>query len=390
MGVYRDKSSGNYGIRFQYYSREFKKIIGPDKRAAEIALQEVKNDIRIKKLAGQKWEGFQKLQRDTTPRTFADAAKDYMEERATNKPSTMVGYRSILNRHLLPVFGKIPLSAITSSQLKKFQAKLSDGRSERRVNGIMQLLRSILDQEYKEGRIDRDPSISVKRQEEPKADIDPLSEEELDLVLGNIDKHYRPLFTTLAFTGARPNEIIALRWSDIDWQGKSISITKGRVRGNEGKPKTRSSVRVIPFPARVEEALKEVKASGIASLDDYIFLSKKGKPIDKHLDRIWARALKQSGLRHRPSYQLRHTFATQCIIKGFPLPFIAKVLGHSTIDTLIRHYAGWIDSATKQYEDQLRNAFANQSVLNENSQEQKSYRKPEGRHSQALLRMAQS
>ena len=62
-------------------------------------------------------------------------------------------------------------------------------------------------------------------------------------------------------------------------------------------------------------------------------------------------------MRHRPSYQLRHTFATQRIIKSFPLPFIAKVLGHSTIDTLIRHYAGWIDQATKEQERKLVESF---------------------------------
>ncbi|MFX7776418.1 tyrosine-type recombinase/integrase, partial [Acinetobacter baumannii] len=76
---------------------------------------------------------------------------------------------------------------------------------------------------------------------------------------------------------------------------------------------------------------------------------------------MWARALKAAGIRHRPSYQLRHTFATQCIIKGLPLPYVAKVLGHSTIDTLIRHYAGWVDNVTKEHDEILKQAFASKS-----------------------------
>jgi integrase len=55
------------------------------------------------------------------------------------------------------------------------------------------------------------------------------------------------IFVTLAYTGARPNELQALRFRDIDWVNKTISITKGRVRGVDGKPKTKSSIRTIPI-----------------------------------------------------------------------------------------------------------------------------------------------
>jgi integrase len=137
--------------------------------------------------------------------------------------------------------------------------------------------------------------------------------------------------------------MLALRWADIDWNKKSINIPKGRVRGHEATPKTKSSIREIPMLPPAEQALLQLRGGSVRSSDDYVFTKRNGEPIDKHLDRIRVRALRQAGMRHRPSYQLRHTFATQCIIKGFPLPFVAKVLGHSTIDTLIRHCAGWID-----------------------------------------------
>lgn len=89
----------------------------------------------------------------------------------------------------------------------------------------------------------------------------------------------------------------------------------------------------------------------------YVFTKPDGKPIDKHLDRIWTRALKKAGLRHRPAYQLRHTFATQRIVDGFSLTYVAKVLGHSTIESLVRHYAGWVDSATQENDEKLRNSI---------------------------------
>ena len=100
----------------------------------------------------------------------------------------------------------------------------------------------------------------------------------------------------------------------------------------------------------------------LRSKDGYVFVDPKGQPIDKHLDRIWVKALKRAGMRHRPSYQLRHTFATQAIIMGFPVPYIAKILGHSTIDTIIRNYTGWIDAYTKENDSKLSNAFKNARI----------------------------
>ncbi len=359
MGVLKNKTTGNYYIRVKHHGREHEKVIGTDKRAAEIALKEIKNEIQMAKLAGQGWEGFQKMQKEQRPRTFKEAAEDYLEERTHFKSSSVSAFKSIATGHLIPEFGNYSLKSITDSHLRKYQGRLAAKVSASRVNTIMQLLRSILSQEYKAGRLDRDPSLAVRRMQEPKTKIDPLSEEELEQVFANIEEHYRPLFITLAFTGARPNELLALRWNDIDWKSKGISITKGRVRGAEGLPKTKSGERVVPMAPRVEQALNTLKQlpNKVVSANGYIFTTPAGQPMNKHLDRIWARALKKAKLHHRPSYQLRHTFVTQCIIKGLPLPYIAKVIGHSTIDTLIRHYAGWIESATKTNDDKLKAMF---------------------------------
>jgi integrase len=391
MGIYKDTKTGNYGIRIKCYGIDRKKIIGPDKRKARVALVEVQQEIRLAKLAGQKWVGFEKLQRATKPITFTEAANAYMQERQNFKASSKAAYTYILSGALIPEFGNKPLTSITESSIRQFQAGLAEKVSPRRVNSILQLLRSILAQAYRTGEIARDPAIAVKRVEEEKTDVDPLSEEELTLALKNIDAHYRPLFTTLAYTGARPNEMQALRWTDIDWVKEEICITKGRVRGHEGKPKTKSSIRTIPMLPQVKEVLTELKSQlskksqTVASLTGYVFVDKKGQPIDKHLDRIWARALRDAQLRHRPSYQLRHTFASQCIIQGFPLPFIAKILGHSTIDTLVRHYAGWIDSATKEQEQKLRQAFQSIATGNQGTTSTVQLSKVEAKVEGALL-----
>ncbi len=362
MAVLKNSKTGNYYIRVKYYNKGYEKVIGKDRRKAELALNEIQQEIRLAKLANQNWEGFKKLQKAVRPKTFAEAAKDYMEERANYKASSIRSYNSILDKHLLPAFGSSHFVQLTESQLRRFQVKLSSKLSPKRVNNIMQLFSSICDQELRAGNLDKNPLKAVRPLQEPKTKIDPLSEDELTLALSNIDPHYLPLFTTLAYTGARPNEMLALRWSDIDWVSEVISISKGRVAGIEGLPKTRSGERLIPMTVQVKTVLKNLQASKLRSKDGYVFVDPEGQPINKHLDRVWSRALRRCGLRHRPSYQLRHTFATQALIKGLPVPYIAKILGHSTIDSLIRNYAGWIDGYTKENNNKLLNAFKDASI----------------------------
>src|SRR5262249_31557483 len=70
-------------------------------------------------------------------------------------------------------------------------------------------------------------------------------------------------------------------------------------------------------------------------------------PIEKGLDQVWAKALKKAGLRHRPSYQLRHTFASLCIQQGIAPGWVAQTLGHTSLEMTFCPFAApdlrWLD-----------------------------------------------
>ena len=356
MSVY--KRGKTWYVRVFDGGKEIRRSVGTEYSKALAVQKHLEDQIAKAKASGKAWTGLEDIEKEENGKTFGVASKDYLEERADKKPSTIAAYTYILKSHLLPAFGNVAMNKITGSELRKYQAKLGKTCSPSRVNTIMQLLISIMGQAYREGDIEKDATKSIKRVQEPKVKIDPLSEEELTLFLSKVDQHYRPIFTALAYTGARPNEMQALRWGDLDWQKKSLSISKGRVRGHEGLPKTKSSERVIPMVPIVENTLSALRESKLRDVGDHVFVGKTGVPIDKHLDRIWTRGLKKAGLRHRPSYQLRHTFATHCLMKGLPLPYVARLLGHSTMDTTIRHYASWVDSATAEHDNRLMGVFA--------------------------------
>lgn len=202
------------------------------------------------------------------------------------------------------------------------------------------------------------PTVGVRALTEKQPDIDPLTKDELDLALSKLVPHYRPLFTCLAWTGARPNELFALRWKDIDFIRGEIRINKGRVRGSEDLPKTASSSRIVPMLSIVSTALEQVKVQDTVNLNGYVFTTKSGQPIDKHLDHVWRTALRKAGLRHRPSYQLRHTFASLCLANGVTPGWLANVLGHSTLQTTFKHHARFIKDTSRENERKLEAMIA--------------------------------
>ena len=191
-----------YGVRIWHERRDIRKIIGYDRREAELAEIALKKEIASAKAAGQQWTGLETVRKARKPKTFAQATNDYLDERAHFKPSTLESYQSIFKTHLMPEFGNQSLRNISESQIAKFQARLNSKVSPARTNTIMQLLRSVFTVAARRGDISISPALAVRRTQEPKAKIEPLSEQELEMVLAKIDNHYLPLFITLAFTGA--------------------------------------------------------------------------------------------------------------------------------------------------------------------------------------------
>jgi integrase len=70
----------------------------------------------------------------------------------------------------------------------------------------------------------------------------------MKFLLDHVDPHYRAYFTTAFLTGIRPNEMIALKWANVDFEMRCITVREGRVLGIEGPHKTMSS-----YPGRTGE-----------------------------------------------------------------------------------------------------------------------------------------
>lgn len=121
--------------------------------------------------------------------------------------------------------------------------------------------------------------------------------------------------------------------------------------GQTGIPKRAGSLPDIDMLTPVREALTAQQASSCL-LGGLVFLDGKQQPVNQELFRIfrmkvWEPVLKRSGVRYRPPYQMRHTFATLAIAAGENINWVARMLGHKSPVVTLEKYNRFIPNLTR-------------------------------------------
>jgi integrase len=144
-------------------------------------------------------------------------------------------------------------------------------------------------------------------------------------------------------TGMRPGEIVALRWSDIDFVRKMIHVSKTRLRNEDGQTKTKASTRYVDLLPIAENALK-MQQEQTGTLE-HVFVNSSQKPFYSHdvIGVNFQRILKKTGIKARPLYNIRHTFASQLISKGADIVWVSKMLGHKDVSITLKIYTKFIE-----------------------------------------------
>lgn len=152
-------------------------------------------------------------------------------------------------------------------------------------------------------------------------------------------------------TGMRAGEIIGLKWEDIDFDNRTISINRTmEYRYSVGKyeigePKSESSYRKIPMTQIAYDILKSLendkKTRKVVSMEfkDFVFINRKGIPTkNSTYDSCLWKISEKSGIEKLSMHSLRHTFATRCIEAGMRPKTLQKILGHSNISITMNLY----------------------------------------------------
>ncbi len=293
----------------------------------------------------------------------------FMEEwlisiKATVRESTWSSYSSEVRNHVLPRIGEKLLQEVGPSDLNALYAELlSSGRksgkgglSPRTVRYIHAILRRALDAAVRWNLISRNPasvadppSTTVRMPE-----LRTWSALQLRTFLESTsDDPLHVAWVVLATTGMRRGEALGLRWSDVDFERRRISIKRALITVNYElrveKPKTARGLRTVALDQTTMAQLRTHRrqqmearlALGAAfEHDGLVFAQPDGSPI--HPDRVtklFQRAVAATDVPRIRLHDLRHTHASLSLQAGIHPKVVADRLGHSTVATTLDTYS---------------------------------------------------
>jgi len=283
------------------------------------------------------------------------------------KRSTTEGYESYLRIHLVPYFGERELSRIGREDVEAFVSSCRrSNQSVKSTQNYLGLLHGIFDFAMRRGWASANPCKLVDRpsQQRTDPDIHFLDQTEIDALVAavpedDLGRVERVMYLTAAMTGMRQDELLALRWSDVDWTARRVRVRRNFVRGEFGTPKSKRSSRSVPLADVLGGELDRLFQASVYKADgDLVFAHPHtGKPIDrsKLLKRHKA-ALRRAAVRDVRFHDLRHTFGTRMAAAGVPMRTLQEWMGHRDFATTLiyadyapsEHEADLVDAAFRR------------------------------------------
>lgn len=251
------------------------------------------------------------------------------------------------------------LEQFARAHVRKFIATMAtQGLSRKRIANVLIPLRRALNEAVSDGYIDHNPVNdielkSVQTKPRRKHEPDPFNPKEISAILKALARWpaVRWMYQFAFWTGIRPSEYIALRWSDVDWlRDPQPMMRVQRARGQIKMPKSDAGYRdVMLFPPALEAlaAMKQFTLMKTQDNGDAIFVNPNtGNPwlSDKApRETFWTPALRRAKVRYRDPYQCRHTYASMMLTASEPLGWVSKQLGHADTVITASTYVRWIE-----------------------------------------------
>ncbi len=299
---------------------------------------------------------------------LSDCVKD------TITASTFERYESIVKLHISPTLGRLKLRILTPAHVQGlYRGRLNSGLSPATVRKIHTVLHKALSHAVKWSLIPRNVTEAAAAPRPAPEEMRPLSSEEArSLLEAASNDSLEALYVMAVHTGMRQGELLALKWSDINLEGRTVSVrrtlTREGGRYRIGEPKTKKSRRTIKLTIAATETLRKHLARQIDEMgrlgDLYrdrglVFTTTTGSTVNPSniRQRSFKKLLNRAGLPPIRFHDLRHTCATLLLTGNVHPKIVQEMLGHAnvaiTLDTYSHVIPGIGDQAVAALEGVL-------------------------------------
>jgi integrase len=283
-------------------------------------------------------------------RWLRDAARPRVSQRTAD------GYAGLLERYIRQPLGHKQLDKVQPLDIQKVYGEMqARGLSARIVRHTHSALHNALKQAVKWGLLSRNPSDLVELPKVPHKERRVLSPDEAAEFLKAADTMPHGLIFEFALlTGMRPEEYLALQWSDIDFERGTAQVRRALVRHKKSwsfeEPKTARSRRTVYLPAPLlqklaahkrNQAEDRLKLGAAWQAFNLIFCGEQGTPlsIPNITYRYFRPILTKAKLPRIRLYDLRHSCATLLLIAEENPKVVSERLGHSTVVLTLDTYS---------------------------------------------------
>lgn len=350
MKAERDAKTGKWLIQYRYTDWQ-----GNRKKST-------KRGFNTKREAEEWVRNFLMSQQADFNMYFEDFLKLYYEDMAARiRENTMNTKKYIIDLKILPYFGKKSINSITPADIRKWQNELmSQGYSQTYLRTINNQLTAIFNYAVKYYDLKNNPCRKAGSMGKNQADeMNFWTKEEFsdfaDSIMDKQDSY--TAFTTLFWTGMRIGELLALTPSDINFEEKTISISKSyqRIKRKDviTPPKTPKSNRIITVPDFLLADIKDYMNSiyGLKDTDRLFPLTK------SFIEHEMQRGIKNSGVKRIRVHDIRHSHCALLFEMGIAPLEVADRLGHERVETTLNIYAHIYPNKQKHLSDKLEQVY---------------------------------
>lgn len=274
--------------------------------------------------------------------------------------TTYRGYERNIQRHIVPALGRVGIRRLRFQQIEALYDSLlnpSDGRnlSPKTVYEIHLIIRGALSDATRRGLVTRNVALvarAPKQRSLQKVEGQSWTEDELRQFLRTAAGHrHFPILWLTAMTGMRRNEVLGLKWPDIDFKKHRLHLNRGLVavgyEVHQTRGKTKTARRSIHLDDTTIDVLAgwrafqtaEFAAVGIENAEQWVFTDGDGEPVHPHaVYEAFRRIVHNAEVTPIRFHDLRHTHGSLLIREGVPLKVVSERLGHAHIAHTIQTY----------------------------------------------------
>lgn len=318
MPAYYDQNSKTWFVKFYYVD-----YTGSKKQKLKRGFKRQREAVAWERSFLEKHQGSPSMSFQSLYDLYIEDAKHRL------RPGSYIGKECIFEKHILPYFGSKPVNAITPADVRLWQnAIIEKGYSLAYQDRLSSALTTIFNYAIRFYGLSSNPSVlagHIGRRVRSMAFY--TLEEYKRFSVAVSDPVARVAIDLLFFGGFRFGELLALTFSDLDFEKNEISITKSATRSGGslvvGPPKTKNGSRVVPMPAAVMASLSEY-CGKIYSPDpsQSVFFFSKALIYGN-----MRRAAAEVGLPRIRIHDLRHSHVSMLIDLGFSAFVIADRIG---------------------------------------------------------------